>query len=271
MLPEAGRAARVSASSDSPIAPASVSMCAASERSASECAASPATTSTAMKPTISASAIPSRRRFASGETPWPCASMLKVKPEPWTSRAAPAVVAAMDRRALVIASASLVLAPRAFGQSLAGTEVALVTADLEARLVAVELATGRVLRRVPTLPKPRSIETVGHTAVLAHSEIGAVSLVHAPTLRVAHVLRGFREPRYTAAHPDGRRAYGSDAKRGAVVSLDVIGGRVLAGSGGGALSRHITIDPTGRTLWVSLGSKAREVAVVDVSRRIRPR
>ena len=47
-----------------------------------------------------------------------------------------------------------------------------------ARLVVVELATGRVLRHVATLPKPRSIETVGHVAVVAHSEIGAVSLVH---------------------------------------------------------------------------------------------
>ena len=177
----------------------------------------------------------------------------------------------VDRRAFVIASASLALAPRAFGQSLSGTDVALVTADLESRLVAVELATGRVLRHVPTLAKPRSIEAVGHMAVVAHSELGAVSLLHAPTLRVAHVLRGFGEPRYTAAHPDGRHAYVSDAKRGEVATLDVLRGRVLARTRVGAQARHITIDPTGRTLWVSLGSKAREVAVVDVSRRTHPR
>jgi DNA-binding beta-propeller fold protein YncE len=175
----------------------------------------------------------------------------------------------MDRRAFVLASASLLVAPRAF----AGTskEVALVTADLEARLVAVELATGRVLRHVPTLSRPRSIETVGHMAVVAHSEIGAVSLVHAPTLRVTHVLRGFGEPRYTAGHPDGRHAYVSDAKRGEVVAIDVLRGRVLARARVGALARHITIDPSGRTLWTSLGAKAREVAVVDVSQRARPR
>ena len=85
----------------------------------------------------------------------------------------------MDRRAFLLASASLVAAPRAF--ALTSIEVALVTADLESRLVAVELATGQVLRHIPTLPKPRSIETVGHMAVVAHSEIGAISLVHAPT------------------------------------------------------------------------------------------
>jgi hypothetical protein len=175
----------------------------------------------------------------------------------------------MDRRAFVLASASLLLAPRALAR--ASTEVALVTADLEARLVAVELATGRVLQHVPTLPKPRSIEAVGHVAVVAHSEVGAISLVHAPRLQVAHVLRGFGEPRYTAGHPDGRHAYVSDAKRGEVVALDVLRGHVLARTRVGHLARHITIDPSGRTLWVSLGSKAREIAVVDVSHRGRPR
>jgi DNA-binding beta-propeller fold protein YncE len=177
----------------------------------------------------------------------------------------------MDRRAFVVASASLVVAPRAFARSFGGTEVALVTADLESRLVAVDLATGRVVRHVSTLAKPRSIEAVGHMAVVAHSELGVVSLVHAPTLRVAHVLRGFGEPRYTAGHPDGRHAYVSDAKRGEVVALDVLRGRVLARARVGALARHITIDPSGRTLWVSLGSKAREVAIVDVAMRARPR
>jgi DNA-binding beta-propeller fold protein YncE len=177
----------------------------------------------------------------------------------------------MDRRAFLVASASLAFAPRAFARSMLGTEVALVTADLEARLVAVELATGRVLRHVPTLAKPRSIETVGHMAVVAHSELGAVTLVDGPTLRVEHVLRGFGEPRYTAGHPDGRHAFLSDARRGEVVVLDVLRGRALARTEVGALARHISIDPAGRTLWISLGSKAREVAVVDVSRPAHPR
>jgi DNA-binding beta-propeller fold protein YncE len=108
-------------------------------------------------------------------------------------------------------------------------------------------------------------------AVVAHSELGAVSLVRAATLKVEHVLRGFGEPRYTAGHPDGRHAYVSDAKRGEVVALDVIRGAVLARAPVGALARHITIDPRGRTLWVALGAKAQDVAVVDVSRRARPR
>jgi DNA-binding beta-propeller fold protein YncE len=177
----------------------------------------------------------------------------------------------VDRRAFIAGAATLVATPRALARLTDGTEVALVTADEEARLVAVELATGRVRRYVRTPAKPRSIEAVGPMAVVAHSELGAVSLVRAATLRVEHVLRGFGEPRYTAGHPDGRHAYVSDAQRGEVVALDVIRGNVLARVQVGALARHITIDPGGRTLWVALGAKAEQIAVVDVSNRVRPR
>jgi DNA-binding beta-propeller fold protein YncE len=174
----------------------------------------------------------------------------------------------MDRRAFVAGAASLVLAPRAFASL--GREVALVTADEEARLVAVELVSGRVLRHVRTVAKPRSIEAVGPMAVVAHSELGVVSLVRGSTLRVEHTLRGFGEPRYTAGHPDGRHAYVTDAARGEVVALDVLSGRVLARQRVGTLARHITIDPRGRMLWIALGAKAKEIAVVDVRRRARP-
>jgi DNA-binding beta-propeller fold protein YncE len=176
----------------------------------------------------------------------------------------------MDRRAFIVGSASLVLAPRALAR-LAGRELALVTADEEARLVAVELPGGRVHRYIRTLPKPRSIESVGPMAVVAHSEIGAVSIVRGATLEVEHVLRGFGEPRYTAGHPDGRHGYVSDARRGEVVALDVLRGRVLGRASVGSLARHVTIDPRGRTLWTALGAKAEEIAVVDVSNRAHPR
>src|SRR2546428_547572 len=77
----------------------------------------------------------------------------------------------MNRREFVVAAASLVLAPSALAN--ARGPVVLVTADEESRLVAVELARGHVLRHIATLGSPRSIETVGGTAVVAHSELGA--------------------------------------------------------------------------------------------------
>ena len=177
----------------------------------------------------------------------------------------------MDRRAFIAGAASLVLAPRALAQLSLGAEIALVTADLESRLVAVDLPSGRIRRYVPTLAQPRSIETVGGVAVVAHSELGVISLVRGETLEVARVLRGFGEPRYTAAHPDGRHAYVTDAGRGEVIVLDVVRGRVVGRVIVGRLARHLTIDPHGRRLWVALGKTAREIAIVGIARPGRPR
>ena len=177
----------------------------------------------------------------------------------------------MNRRAFIAGAASLVLAPRALAQLSLGAEVALVTADLEARLVAVDLPSGRIRRYVTTLAQPRSIETVGGTAVVAHSELGVITLVRGETLEVARVLRGFGEPRYTAGHPDGRHAYVTDAERGEVVALDVARGRVVGRAQVGRLARHITIDPRGRRLWVALGKTAKEIAIVGIAQPARPR
>ena len=71
--PSAGRWARLMATSEKPIAAASVSMCAASESSARELARIPVTTSAAMKARISARAIASLPRSAPALAPcvWP--------------------------------------------------------------------------------------------------------------------------------------------------------------------------------------------------------
>jgi hypothetical protein len=175
----------------------------------------------------------------------------------------------VDRRGFLLSTAALALARGGAGAR--PGPAALVTADLESRLVALDLASGRIRAFVPTLPFPRSIERVGRTAVVAHSDLGAVSVVDGRRLEVVHVLRGLGEPRYTAAHPDGRHAYVTDAARGAVVVVDVFRGRVVARIRVGALARHVTIDPRGRTLWIALGAKAEEIAVVDVRERARPR
>jgi len=176
----------------------------------------------------------------------------------------------VDRRRFLLGASGLLLAPRIRLAS-APRKVALVTADLESHLVAVELPSGRVLRHVPTLSYPRSVQRVGEAAVVAHSDIGAVTIVDGPTLAIRHVLRGFVEPRYTIGHPDNQHAYVTDAGRGEVVALDVHTGRVLGRESVGPRARHISLDTTARTLWVALGSKAEEIAVVDVSERARPR
>lgn len=178
----------------------------------------------------------------------------------------------MKRREFVALVASCALAPRTFAAAAASREpIALVTADLESRLVLVGLWDGRVRGSIPTLSHPRSIETVGRVAVVAHSELGAVTLVDAATLTPTHVLRSFEEPRYTAAHPSGRYAFVSDAKLGEVVAIDVVRGRVVGRTPVGPRARHVTIDPHGRTLWIALGSRAEQIALVDVKVPTQPR
>lgn len=179
----------------------------------------------------------------------------------------------MNRRQFVLGAVALPIGWRATVAALAGGgPVALVTADTQSRIAVVELSTGRILRSIPTLPGPRSIESVaGQTAVVCHTAHEAVSLIDGPTLRMRRVLKGFDEPRYTAAAPGGRYAFVSDSGRHEVVTVDVLRGRAVARVAVGGPARHISVDPAGRIVWVSLGSKAEQVAVLDVSRPRAPR
>ena len=179
----------------------------------------------------------------------------------------------MNRRDFLVVAASLPIALRIAPDALAGgTPVALVTADTQSRVAAVDLSTGKVLRSIPTLPGPRSVESVsGNAGLVCHTEHGAVSLIDGATLRVRQVIRGFDEPRYAAAAPGGRYAFVTDSGRQEVVALDVRRGRIVGRVGVGGPARHISIDGRGRILWVSLGSTAELVAIVDVSRPAAPR
>src|SRR5262249_4669252 len=69
----------------------------------------------------------------------------------------------MDRREFLLGASAFALAPRVRRARPLGP-VALVTADLESRLVVVDLPGGRVRRYLATLPYPRSIERVGGSA-----------------------------------------------------------------------------------------------------------
>jgi DNA-binding beta-propeller fold protein YncE len=176
----------------------------------------------------------------------------------------------MDRRTFLAAAAAAPFALSSPGRAAGGTALALVTGDLESRVVAVDPARGRVVAHVATDAGPRSIESVGGTtAVVAHTAGGALSLLDG--LRVRTVVRGFSTPRYTAADRGARYAYVTDSGLGDVAVLDVIAGRVVARLPLGGPARHVSLSPSGRRLWVALGSKAAELAVVDVSRPLTPR
>src|SRR5215212_10240147 len=178
----------------------------------------------------------------------------------------------MRRREFVAGLGLLPFLPYACEPRRPALALALATADTESHVVVLNAATGRVRARLATLEEPRSIEWAGGgRAVVAHTSSGAVSLLEGPPMRVRRVLRGMAEPRYTAVAPDPRHAYVTDSDRGELVVIDLERGRVVGGGDVGALARHLTISPDGRTLWVALGSKAPGIAVVDVSEPRRPR
>jgi len=181
----------------------------------------------------------------------------------------------MDRRAFLgrAASVSLVLAfaPESVLERPRRVPVALVTADLESSVVAVDVASGRVRARIATEAGPRSIERVGSRALVAHTDSGRISILDAPSLEVRSVVGGFGEPRYTAAAPDGRHAYVTDSGRGDVAVVDTATGRVLRRVEVGGPARHVSLDRSGTHLWVSLGSKAERLALLDAARPERPR
>jgi hypothetical protein len=169
----------------------------------------------------------------------------------------------VNRREFIGLAASTALSLRTGTAVAEAPPWALVTCDAESRLAVVDLDTFRVVRSIATLPDPRSIELVGTRAVVCHTAVGAVSVVGARG--VEHVLHGLVEPRYTAAHPDGRHAFITDSGRSGVVAVDVVNGRILGRAKLPGWARHLTIDAAGNRLWVGLGSASEHVAVVDVA------
>ena len=148
--------------------------------------------------------------------------------------------------------------------------MALVTADLEEHVAAVEIGTGRILKRIPTLAGPRAIDTPRiMTAVVAHTSEGAISILDAVTLKVRRVLRGFAEPRYVASAFG--YTYVTDSANGEVVVVDLGRGRVVRRIDVGGPARHVTVHPQARRLWTALGSEAEQVAVLDLRRPEQPR
>jgi hypothetical protein len=167
------------------------------------------------------------------------------------------------RREFIALAAAAPFAARSVLAAAAAGPRALVTCDSESRLAVVDLGSFRVVDSIATHPDPRSVELVGTRAIVCHTAVGAVSIVGANG--VEHVLRDLAEPRYTAAHPDGRHAFITDSGRSGVVAVDVVRGRVLGRVKLPGWARHITIDAAGRRLWVGLGSASERVAVVDAA------
>lgn len=178
----------------------------------------------------------------------------------------------MDRRDFLLAAAAAPFALRAGIPHPRRSPLALVTCDTQGRIAVVNPVSGRPVKSIPVPVGPNSIERVGgNAAVVCHTSVGAVTILDGTRLEVRHVLDGFSEPRYTAAHPDGRHAFVTDSGTAEVISIDLVRGRAVGRAKLGEWPRHLTIDSTGRTLWVGLGSESEHLAIVDIRDVTRPR
>jgi len=182
----------------------------------------------------------------------------------------------VNRREFLVGAAAvpvaMALGPRVGIARAAGTPLALVTADLESHVVALELVSGEVVRRIRTGPGPRSIESGRQRlAVVAHTRHGVVSILGGARLDVWRELDAFTEPRYTAVHPSQAIAYVTDSKSRQVVAVDLEHGLVVWRVDVPGPARHVSISADGDTVWTAFGSTARKLAVLDTSAPRRPR
>lgn len=160
---------------------------------------------------------------------------------------------------------------------LGGTPVALVTAETQNRLIAVELPSGRILRRLPMPTDPENVELdpgfgVGPaTAVVVSARGRAVTLVDGRRLRTLKVLHGFGSPHIPLIVPGHLLAYVTDDSRGQLAVIDLVHRRVVRKVFVGYGAHHMAISPDWSRLWVALGERARSITIVDTSSPRAPR
>jgi DNA-binding beta-propeller fold protein YncE len=175
----------------------------------------------------------------------------------------------MKRMLLLLAILALPAASHAASKG--GRLVALVTAETQNQLIAVELPSGKVMRRLPMPADPQNVEANDHTAVVVSTRGGAVTLVDVPTLRIRKVIHGFASPHIAALSPGGGYAYVTDDARGQLVVLGLARSRVLDRVFVGFGAHHMSFRPHHHELWIALGERARSIHIIDTSQAAHPR
>jgi YVTN family beta-propeller protein len=178
----------------------------------------------------------------------------------------------MLRLAACLCLATLAAVGSAGAAGRGGEPVALVTAERENQLLAVDLPSGRIVRRGTLPADPQNVDVVGLDAVVAVStRAGAVTVLEPRSLRVIRVLRGFGAPHIAAIHPTGEWAYVTDDARGELAVIALPSGRLVRKLYVGLGAHHLAVSPGGDRLWIALGERARTIVVADTSAPSRPR
>jgi DNA-binding beta-propeller fold protein YncE len=146
-----------------------------------------------------------------------------------------------------------------------------VTAETQNRLLAVDLHSGRVLRRLAMPADPQNVEANAQTAVVVSTRAGAVTLVDVPSLRIRKTIRGFRAPHIAALSPDGRYVYVTDDGSGRLVVIALREARVVQRLFVCFGAHHLSFRPHHRQVWIACGERARTIAIVNTANFARPR
>jgi len=171
----------------------------------------------------------------------------------------------VKRALLLLAILAVPAASHASGQR---GPIALVTAESQNQLLAVDVRSGKVVRRLRMPAEPENVEAYAGQAAVVSARAGAVTFVDPRTLKIRRIIRGFGSPHIAAFAPDGDYLYVTDDARG---QLAVIRGRVLRKIFVGYGAHHMAFSPNERRLWIALGERARSIAVVDTHNPARPK
>ena len=173
------------------------------------------------------------------------------------------------RRALLLLAVLAV--PGAHAAATGGTPVALVTAEAQNQLLAVELPSGRVVKRLQLPTDPQNVEANQRVAVVVSTRGHAVTLVDVQRLAIVRVFRDFREPHIAALSPNGDYAYVTDDARGQLVVIGLARKRIVARVFVGFGAHHMAFRPHHHELWIVLGERAQSIHIVDTTYAAHPR
>jgi DNA-binding beta-propeller fold protein YncE len=165
----------------------------------------------------------------------------------------------------LLALLAVALVPASHAAHLGGEPVALVTAETQNQLIAVDLPSGRVLKRLPMPADPENVETDATYALVVSARGGAVTLVGIRRLRVLKVLRGFGSPHIALIVPKHEIAYVTDDARGQLAVIDLLRQRITRKVFVGFGAHHMAISPDWTRLWVALGERARSITLLDTT------
>ena len=132
--------------------------------------------------------------------------------------------------------------------------LAAVTLEGADRVAFVDLARGRVLRRLAVASGPHNLDATGNGRVVAVTSppSGRVTILDGRRLRVLRVVSGFGSPHDVKLSPEGRTAYVVEEARGTLAVLDTGTGRVLRRVPVGVAAHDVAV---GDLAWVTHGAR----------------